>query len=109
VLQSLGERELAWDYLTTPIALRPGEADPWSGLAQELKRTGELALADRALRAACEAEPTNAQLLWERAQNLRQSGRLKQARALYRRLAEGDWQRRFRGLQDQARWQLEGR
>jgi hypothetical protein len=108
VLQLLGARELAWDYLTTPVALKPAESAPWSSMAEELKRTGELALADRAFQAAFEAEPTNAQLLWDRAQNLRQAGRFKQMRSLYRQLAEGDWQPRFRGLQEQARWQLEG-
>jgi Tfp pilus assembly protein PilF len=106
-LQVLGQRELAWDYLTTPVALRPHEAEPWAQIAERLKRQGELALADRAWRAAFEAEPTNAGLLWERAQNLRQAGQLAQARALYRQLAEGDWQPRFAGLKAQARWALE--
>jgi ferric-dicitrate binding protein FerR (iron transport regulator) len=107
VLQTLGERELAWDYLTTPVALRPAEAEPWSEMAGELRRRGELTLADRALRAAFEAEPTNAQFLWDRAENLRQAGRLAAARALYRQLAEAAWQPRFAGLQEQARWRLE--
>jgi thioredoxin-like negative regulator of GroEL len=109
ILQVLGRRELAWDYLTTPVALRPHESEAWSGLAEQLKRQGEPLLADRAFRAAFEAEPTNAQLLWDRAENLRQSGRLTQARALYRQLAEGEWQPRFSGLVTQARWALEGR
>jgi Flp pilus assembly protein TadD len=76
-------------------------------MAQTLKRFGDLPLADRAYQAAFEAEPTNAELLWERAQNLRQMGRLAQARTLYRQVAEGDWQPRFGGLKDQARWALE--
>jgi hypothetical protein len=109
VLRTLGERELAWDYLTTPVALNPAEADPWSAMARELKRRGELRLADRALRAAFEAEPTNAQFLWDRAENLRQAGRLAAARALYRQLAEGTWQPRFAGLKEQACWRLERR
>jgi hypothetical protein len=109
VLQTLGERELAWDYLTTPVALRPAEAEPWSAMAGELQRRGERTLADRALRAAFEAEPTNAQFLWDRAENLRQAGRLAAARTLYRQLAEGTWQPRFAGLKEQARWRLERR
>jgi hypothetical protein len=109
VLRTLGERELAWDYLTTPAALKPNEAEPWAKVAEQLRRQGEPALAERAYRAACEAEPTDAQLLWERAGNLREAGRLAQARALYRQLAEGSWGPRFRGLVEQARWQLERR
>jgi Tfp pilus assembly protein PilF len=108
-LQTLGEPELVWDYLTTPVGLRPNEAGPWAELAQTLSRRGELALADRSYKAAFEAEPTNAQLLWDRAQNLRQAGRLDEAQKLLRQLAEGSWQPRFQGLQTQARWQLERR
>jgi tetratricopeptide (TPR) repeat protein len=103
VLQTLGARDLGWDYLTTPVALRPNESGPWSGLAQELSRKGDLDLADRAFAAAFEAEPTNAQLLWDRAMNLRQAGKHVEARKLFRRLADGTWQPRFAWLQTQAR------
>jgi hypothetical protein len=109
ILQTLGERELRWDYLTTPVAERPNEAGPWVDLARTLNRQGELTLADRAYRAAFESEPTNAQILWDRAGNLRQAGQMARARDLYRQLADGDWQPRFRGLQTQARWELEKR
>jgi hypothetical protein len=107
VLRRLGERELAWDYLTTPVALRPGEAGALGGLAEALRRQGERDLADRAYHAAFQRESTNAQLLFDRAANLGQMGRLAQARALYRRVAEGDWQPRFATLKIQARWLLE--
>ncbi len=109
ILQTLGERELTWDYLTTPVGQRPNEAEPWTQLAQTMNQQGEWTLADRAYQAAFESEPTNAQILWDRAGNLRQAGKLAQAKELYRRLAEGDWQPRFRGLQTQARWELENR
>jgi tetratricopeptide (TPR) repeat protein len=109
VLRTLGERELAWDYLTTPVALRPGESGVWVGLATTLQRQGDRDLADRAYQAAFEREATNAQLLWDRADNLKQAGRLVQANALYRQIAEGDWQPRFATLKTQARWMLEGR
>src|SRR5262249_37180451 len=102
-------RELAWDYLTTPVGLRPGESGPWAELAQTLQRQGELALADQALASAFAAEPTNAQLLWDRAQNLRQAGRLAEAPQLLRQLADGSWQPRFESVQRQARWQLSNR
>jgi tetratricopeptide (TPR) repeat protein len=109
VLRTLGEREMAWDYLTTPVALRPGESDVWVSLATTLQRQGDRDLADRAYQAACEREATNAQLVWDRADNLKQAGRLVQAQALYRQIAEGDWQPRFATLKTQARWLLEGR
>jgi hypothetical protein len=60
-------------------------------------------LADRAYRAAAEAEPTDAQLLWDRAQNLKQLGKHQEAQQLVRRIADGVWQPRFQGLQSQAR------
>jgi hypothetical protein len=108
VLRTLGEdRELVWDYLTTPVALRPNEAEPWASLAQQMRQAGEAELADRAFQAAFEAEPTNAQFLWDRAQHLGQSGQTARARALYRQLAEGTWQPRFAWVQAQARRELE--
>ncbi|HMF13630.1 MAG TPA: hypothetical protein VKE94_15030, partial [Gemmataceae bacterium] len=68
---------------------------------------GELDLADRAYTAAFEAEPTNAQILWDRATNLRQAGKVQEAKMLYRQLAEDTWQPRFAWLQTQARWMME--
>ena len=109
MLKALGRRELAWEYLTTPIAQRPNESGPWLGLAQALGREGDFALADRAYAAAFEAEPTNAEVLWERAQNLRRSGKAAEAQKLYRQLAEGDWQPRFNWVRTQAKWQLDKR
>ena len=58
---------------------------------------------------AVEAEPTDAQLLWDRAQNLQQAGRKSEANTVLRKIADGDWQPRFSWLKSQARWQLEGR
>jgi tetratricopeptide (TPR) repeat protein len=106
ILRTLGERELVWDYLTTPVGQRPNEAGPWAELARTLCRTGDLELADRAYAAAFEAEPTDAQLLWDRAENLRQAGKTAEAQKLYRRLAEGEWQPRFNWVRTQARWQI---
>jgi hypothetical protein len=108
VLRTLGEAELAWDYLTSPVAGRPGEPGPLVALAGQLQRQGELLLADRAFEAAFASEPTDAQVLWDRAQNLRQAGQLTRSRALVRQLAEGNWQPRFSGLQAQARSLIAG-
>ncbi|HKI38357.1 MAG TPA: VIT domain-containing protein [Gemmataceae bacterium] len=109
ILRTVGERELVWDYLTTPVGRRPNESAPWVALATTLSRTGELGLADRAYAAAFEAEPTDAQILWDRAQNLCQAGKTTEAQKLYRQLAEGDWQPRFNWVRTQAKWQLEKR
>jgi ferric-dicitrate binding protein FerR (iron transport regulator)/tetratricopeptide (TPR) repeat protein len=109
ILKTLGRHDLAWDYLTTPLGQKPNEADPWLRLAQTLSREGQPDLADRAYAAAFEAEPTNAQILWDRAQNLRQAGKTEEARRLMRQIADTDWQPRFRWIRGQARWQLEGR
>jgi ferric-dicitrate binding protein FerR (iron transport regulator) len=106
LLQTLGAAELAWDYLTTPLGLRPNEAAPWQGLAQTLQAEGYLDLADKALASAFDAEPTNAQLLWDRAEGLMQASRIEDARAVYRVLAEGNWQPRFQGLQNEAKNRL---
>ena len=101
-MQTVGARDLAWDYLTTPIGLKPNEASPWINLAGTLVGEGELDLADRAYAAAFQAEPTNAQILWDRARNLQQLGRAELANQLYRQLANGPWQPRFQGLQGQS-------
>ena len=95
--------------LTTPIALRPGSSEPWLGLAGTLRRQGELKQADEAFASAFAAEPTNAQILWDRAQNLRQSGNAVESKKLLRQLAESTWQPRFQALAAQARWQLDQR
>jgi len=108
ILRLLGDRDLAWDYATTPIALQPGESTPWVSLAQTLGRQGELDLADRAFAAAFAAQPTDAQILWDRAQNLRQAGKQPEAKKLLQQLADGTWQPRFQALQAQARWHLNG-
>jgi Flp pilus assembly protein TadD len=89
--------------------MQPNEAAPWHNLAHSLSQRGDLELADLAYTAAFEAEPTNAQLLWDRAQNLRQAGKSVAAQKLFRQLADGKWQPRFRWLQSQARWQVEKR
>jgi hypothetical protein len=109
VLKVLGARDLAWDYMTTPIALRPNESSPWSGLAHSLSYQGDLDLADLAWKSAFEAEPTDAQLLWDRAQNARRAGKLADAQKYLRQITDGKWQPRFNWLKSQAEWQLTGR
>jgi tetratricopeptide (TPR) repeat protein len=108
VLRTLGERDAAWDYLTTALALRPRDAGPWLDLARTLADWGD-DRADQAYAAAFAAEPTDAGLLWERAERLRQAGKRSEAEKLYRQLAEGTWEPRFAGLPGRARDRLGGR
>jgi Flp pilus assembly protein TadD len=66
------------------VGLCPNKSGPSEELAATLQKQGELTLADQAFASAFVAEPTNAQLLWDRARNLRQAGRPEQARKLLR-------------------------
>ena len=102
----VGQREQSWEYLTTPLARRPNDADPWHALAVQLVKRADNELAEHAYQAACEAEPTNAEILWDRAENLQRIGKAVEARALWRQIAEGTWQPRFRPVQTQARSRL---
>jgi Tfp pilus assembly protein PilF len=104
-----GAAELAWDYVTTPLALKPNESSPWVSLAWSLRQEGNWRLADKCYEMAFAAEPTNAQLLWDRAAHLRQQGQIADSRTMLRRLADSDWQPRFNGLKAQARQAVEGR
>lgn len=103
ILYTMGERDLAWDYWTTPIDLHPAESQPWLQLAETMKSHGDLERADRALAIAFEAEPTNPELLWKRAQNAVRMGQPDRARELYRQIASSDWQERFQATVEQAR------
>ncbi len=106
ILRTLGQNDLGWDYLTTPIAMQPNEPSRWLGLAGNLKLSGETTLADLAYKAAYDAEPNNAQTLWDRAENLQQAGKTTQAQALYRQIAEGHWAPHYSGLVAQAKQRL---
>jgi tetratricopeptide (TPR) repeat protein len=101
--------ELAWDYVTTPLALKPNESGPWVSVAWSVRQEGNWRLADKCYEMAFAAEPTNAQLLWDRAEHLRQQGQIAESRKLLRQLADSDWQPRFNGLKAQARQTIEGR
>jgi tetratricopeptide (TPR) repeat protein len=102
LLNTLGHDELAWDYLTTPLATKPNESTAWLNLAQSLRNQDSVDLANRAYDAAWEAEPTNARILWDHAQMLEHAGRLEDARHRYQKLVDGEWQPRFRPLKGRA-------
>jgi ferric-dicitrate binding protein FerR (iron transport regulator) len=103
IFHALGERELAWDYWTTPIDLYPGEARPWLELAETMKAENDLERADKAFAEAFEMEQTNPEILFRRAGNLMQMAQPDLARQLYRQIASGTWQDRFAATVQQAR------
>ncbi|MCH7726879.1 MAG: hypothetical protein IH991_10410 [Planctomycetes bacterium] len=103
VLRTIGAEELAWDYLTTPLARKPNEASPWLDLAVNLLQQGEINLASRAYKAAFDAEATNAQILWDHSKMLRDNGRVEHGEHLLRQLDKGSWQPRFQRIQNAAR------
>jgi tetratricopeptide (TPR) repeat protein len=109
VLYKLGARELAWDYLNTPLAIFPPEAETWLQLAQGLGDKEDFELADLAYEQACQAEPDNARFHWDRAKNLERAGKKKAARKVYTLLAGGKWEARFQWIQEEARRQVNGR
>ena len=99
----LGMTAAAWDYATTPLASNPHGSAAWRTLAKTMLDGGDRNLADAAFAAAFDAEPTDPQILWDRADNLRRLGRGPAADALVRQIAEGVWQPRFMGLANQAK------
>ena len=109
ILRTMGAKNLAWDYLTTPIGMKPNDSAAWVGLAETLRQDADYDLADRAFALAFDAEPTNAEILWKRAQNLEQLSRYGEASTLYQQIVAGTWQPRFQAIQQQARWQLNNR
>jgi predicted Zn-dependent protease len=100
-LYAVGAGDLAWDYVTTPLADKPNEASPWQATAAWLAEQGNVEMADRAYRTAFEAEATNAQILWDHAKMLERGGRFAEAQKLFQRIADSEWQPRFAGLKGQ--------
>jgi cytochrome c-type biogenesis protein CcmH/NrfG len=89
------------------VSVRAGESRPLVSLAETLRREGDFRLAEDAYAVAAEADPRDPSILWDRAENLRRLGKEDDARALMRRIADGDWPDWHRGIADRARWMLE--
>jgi tetratricopeptide (TPR) repeat protein len=106
LLQRLGMKELAWEYLNTPLAIFPPDAAAWSELGKALVKLEDFELAALAYEQASAADPADAQLLWDQAQVLERAGKHADARAIYRRLAAGSWAPPLRWIQAAARRQL---
>lgn len=106
IMAKLGDEALAWDYLTTPLADKPNESAPWLALAQELANQQKVDWADRAYRYAFKAESTNAEILWNHAEFLRQHDRMEDAQELLEQITGGNWQPRFDQIKAQAQQRL---
>lgn len=102
IFSAMGADELAWQYVTTPLAARPNEAAPWLDLAAKMKAEENYAMADRAYREAFQSEGTNAEILWQHATMLKELGRHEDARKLYQQIRNTTWQPRFEYLKSQA-------
>jgi hypothetical protein len=109
ICDRVGAHELAWEYLTTPMARQlPDDRSLWD-LAVGFQGAGARHLADRAFAAVFEADPTNPLTLWFRAENLQEMGQSEAAQDLLRQIADEAWPPGWESIQDQAREQLEGR
>ncbi|MBC7968330.1 MAG: hypothetical protein H7Z17_20685 [Fuerstia sp.] len=103
LLAKLNSKDLAWDYLTTPLAENSGESAPWIALGRSLGTDTQTDLADMAWTQAFELESTNPEILLEHARMLQAAGRGVPAKALLKRAVEGTWQPRFAGAVQQCR------
>lgn len=103
LLSKLRKKELAWSYLTTPLAGRSGESTPWRSLAENLTAQQQIDLADMAWSKAFEFEQTNPEILLAHAKMLNANGRTSAGHQLLRRITDTSWQPRFAKIQQQAR------
>ena len=102
-LAKLGASDLAWDYVTSPLAAASEVSIPWNDRGREYHRQGLYELAQRAYALAFEADPANAQILWDRAQALIESGRRSDAQLLLEEIASGTWDAKYEAICRQAK------
>jgi len=103
LLRKLNRRDLAWAYLTSPLAGRAGESGSWKTLAEELIKANELALADIAWERAYDLQQTNPDLLLKHAEMHRTQGNKRKSQRLLRQIINGNWQPRFSSTVQRAR------
>jgi tetratricopeptide (TPR) repeat protein len=103
VLAKLNQTELAWSYLTTPLAGRSGESASWRTLAVNLTQQEQVELAGLAWSKAFEFEQTNPELLLSHAKMLAANGHTVGSRRLLKQIVDSNWQPRFNRVQQQAR------
>ncbi|NLS94449.1 MAG: hypothetical protein GXX96_20015, partial [Planctomycetaceae bacterium] len=102
-LARCGAIDLAWDYVTSPLATDEQTSLNWSALGATYHRQGQYELADRAYELACADDPANAELLWNRARVLIEANRRNEARGLLETLAAGSWKPEYGWIQTLAK------
>ncbi|HQX52677.1 MAG TPA: hypothetical protein PLR25_22340, partial [Planctomycetaceae bacterium] len=107
LLMKLNSKDLAMDYLVTPLAENSGESAPWTTLARSLASEKQIDLADMAWTQAFLFEATNPEILLEHAQMLQAAGRTAHAKALLQRIDDNSWQPRFSNAVQQSRTLLQ--
>jgi tetratricopeptide (TPR) repeat protein len=91
VLRQLGQGELAWDYLTTPLRpWTPEQSDVLQLARALLGQGGDGKLSDQAFRLAVLADPSNYDIFWERVTALKTTGHYTEARTVLSRFAESE-------------------
>ncbi len=103
ILAKLNQRDLAWNYLTTPLAGRSGESASWRTLAVNLTEQKQVELAVLAWSKAFEFEQTNPELLLSHAKMLAANGNAVASRQLLKQIVDSSWQPRYSRVQQQAR------
>jgi tetratricopeptide (TPR) repeat protein len=103
ILTKLNRRDLAWAYITTPLAESSGESTQWISLAESLSGQNQWELADVAWQRAFEFEQTNPDILLRHAELLQANGQIRRSRQLLQRIIQGSWQSRFSGTVNKAR------
>lgn len=106
LLAKMGQRQMSWSYLTTPLAGRSGESAGWRKLAEELTGQQQAVLADLAWTKAFEYERTNPEILLGHARVLQASGRSVESRKLLKQIIDSSWQPRFNPVIQEARTML---
>ena len=102
ILKLLGDEDMAWAYLTTPVAVDANSSSSWLNLARVLVASGDASLADEAFNRSFEYEQTNPQILLEHAQWLTTRGESRKSRKLLKQISENKWQPRFEATRQQA-------
>ncbi len=96
-LMQLGADDLAWGYLTTPLAGRGDNPEAWNDLAWRLEQTDRYDLAADSKLIAARLLPDSLDAAWEAGEMLEQANRTDEAVAVYRhaltRKGESDWDR----------------
>jgi tetratricopeptide (TPR) repeat protein len=79
----------------------------WDQRGREFQRQGQYELAQRAYALAFEANPANAEILWNRVQSLLEAGQRQRAQTLLEQLAHGSWEPQYDWIQRQAEQALQ--